>query len=83
VARGIPVLVGTDSLASTADLDLLGEVAVLRRAFPTIPAAYWLDALTARAAALLGLDLPGEVEIDAPDLDRLFDGTPWPRRWTT
>jgi cytosine/adenosine deaminase-related metal-dependent hydrolase len=35
---GIPLAVGTDSLASTPSLSPLAELAVLRRAFPEIPA---------------------------------------------
>jgi len=38
-AAGVPLAVGTDSLASSPSLSPLSEVAVLRRAFPTVPAA--------------------------------------------
>jgi cytosine/adenosine deaminase-related metal-dependent hydrolase len=39
LAAGIPLAIGTDSLASCPSLAPLSDVAVLRRAFPSIPAA--------------------------------------------
>jgi cytosine/adenosine deaminase-related metal-dependent hydrolase len=39
LAAGIPLAVGTDSLASCPSLAPLADVAVLRRAFPSIPAS--------------------------------------------
>jgi len=38
MAAGIPLAVGTDSLASSPSLSPLAELAVLRRAFPRVPA---------------------------------------------
>ncbi len=81
IARKVPLMIGTDSLASSPDLDLLAEVAVLRRAFPQIRLSYWLDCLTRVPREVLYLDLPSRLEFDVPDLETLFDGTSWPRRW--
>lgn len=39
LAAGIPLAVGTDSLASSPSLAPLGELEALRRAFPQVPAA--------------------------------------------
>jgi cytosine/adenosine deaminase-related metal-dependent hydrolase len=90
--RGIPLAVGTDSLASSPDLDPLAEAVALRRAFPDVAPEVWLRALTeggadaldlpvgrivaGRAPGLLLLDVPGDDPLGA-----LFDGTVWPRRW--
>lgn len=90
--RGIPLAVGTDSLASTPDLDPLAEAAALRRAFPQIAPEVWLHAVTAGGADALDLPVgrlvigqaPGLLLVDVPDEDpigALFDGTVWPRRW--
>jgi cytosine/adenosine deaminase-related metal-dependent hydrolase len=38
LAAGIPLAVGTDSLASCPSLSPLADVALLRRAFPSLPA---------------------------------------------
>jgi cytosine/adenosine deaminase-related metal-dependent hydrolase len=97
VARGIPLALGTDSRGSSPDLDLLAEAAVLRAAFPELPAETWLHAMTLGGARLLavpedaGRIAPGArpdlLHIDLPGgpglLDRLLDGTRWPRRWLT
>lgn len=92
VARGVDLAVGTDSLASAPDLDVLAEACALRGAFPSIPPEVWIDALTRGGADAVGLPMgrleigtaPGVlwvgVEGDDP-LAALFDGTPWPRRW--
>ncbi|MES2644639.1 MAG: amidohydrolase family protein [Myxococcota bacterium] len=90
--RGIPLAVGTDSLASSPDLDPLAEAAALRRAFPQIAPEVWLHALTAGGADALDLPVgrivngqaPGLLLVDVPEEDpigALFDGTVWPRRW--
>lgn len=88
--RGIPLAIGTDSLASTPDLDLLAEAAVLRGAFPGMDPQIWLDALTIGGARLLGLEradasvrfsLPEErVRREGP-VATLLDGTSWSREW--
>lgn len=92
VARGIPLAVGTDSLASAPDLDLFAEGVALRRAFPDVPPELWLTALTAGGADALGLpvgrlrlgEAPGllHVAVDGDEpVAALFDGTRHPRRW--
>ncbi|HNH50685.1 MAG TPA: amidohydrolase family protein, partial [Myxococcota bacterium] len=89
VSRRIPFLLGTDSLASVPDLDLLQEAAVLRRSFPDLPLELWLEALTSRGGDWLGKGLgrlmpgtaPGILLVDVPDPNLLFDGTTWKRRW--
>ena len=89
ISRGIPLSIGTDSLASSPDLDLLAEAAALRRSFPAIPVETWMRALTEGGADALAMPLgriregeaPGLLLVDAPDLASLFDGTPWRRRW--
>jgi cytosine/adenosine deaminase-related metal-dependent hydrolase len=94
VARGIPLAIGTDSLASTPDLDLLAEAAVLRARFPGVPPEIWLRALTEGGARLLGEpglgalrpgSFPGLLLVETPPsyapLATLLDGSRWPRRW--
>jgi cytosine/adenosine deaminase-related metal-dependent hydrolase len=51
---GVRVAVGTDSLASVADLNLLAELAALRRHAPGIAAAALLESATAIGARALG-----------------------------
>lgn len=53
VQRGIPLAIGTDSLASVDDLDLLQEAVVLASAFPEIDPSTWIFALTTGGARLL------------------------------
>ncbi|MFN7142609.1 MAG: amidohydrolase family protein [Myxococcota bacterium] len=91
--RGIPLAVGTDSLASAPDLDPLAEAVALRRAFPDLALEVWLEALTAGGADALDFPLgrlaigqaPGLLLVDVPDGDdpigTLLDGTVWRRRW--
>lgn len=93
ITRGVPLAVGTDSLASAPDLDLLAEATALRRAFPDVSLTTWLHALTGGGADALGLPLgrlqvgqaPGLLLVNIPPerdpLDALFDGTKWPRKW--
>jgi len=97
VRRGIPLALGTDSLASAPDLDLLAEAAALAAAFPALPAARLLSALWGGAAllpaghgrgALTPGAHPGLLHLHLPpetaDPARaLLDGSRWPRAWLT
>jgi cytosine/adenosine deaminase-related metal-dependent hydrolase len=53
-AAGLRLAVGTDSLASVADLNLFSELAVMRRAAPAVSARRLLESATAVGAAVLG-----------------------------
>ncbi len=53
-AVGVPVAVGTDSLASAASLNLFDELAQLRRIAPDVAAACLLDSATRVGAEALG-----------------------------
>ncbi len=56
---GVILAVGTDSLASTPDLSLWGELATLAAHFPSVPAALWLEIATRNGARALGLRAHG------------------------
>jgi cytosine/adenosine deaminase-related metal-dependent hydrolase len=56
---GIPIALGTDSLASAPDLSLWGEMATLAAHFPAVPAARWLEAASSGGARALGLSACG------------------------
>jgi cytosine/adenosine deaminase-related metal-dependent hydrolase len=64
LASGIPVALGTDSMASAPDLDLFAEVAHLRQEHPGLPPAAALRIATLNGARALGLakDL-GTIEV--------------------
>lgn len=53
VRRGIPLAIGTDSLASAPDLDPLQDAVVLARAFPEVHPEVFVHALTTGGARLL------------------------------
>lgn len=55
-ASGVPIGVGTDSLASTVDLNVFSELAALRRLAPDVPAARLLESATIVGAKALGFD---------------------------
>jgi cytosine/adenosine deaminase-related metal-dependent hydrolase len=83
LARGVPIALGTDSLASSPDLDPLAEAAACRRAFPDVPAETWLRAITAGAADALALEAlgriapgaaPGLLLVEVPDPASAPDG---------
>jgi cytosine/adenosine deaminase-related metal-dependent hydrolase len=59
LADGVPIALGTDSLASTPDLSLWGEMATLAAHFPSVPAARWLEAATRAGALAIGLPAHG------------------------
>jgi cytosine/adenosine deaminase-related metal-dependent hydrolase len=63
LGSGIPVALGTDSLASAPDLDLLSEMAALRRVHPQLAPAAVLRMATLNGAAALGVaDRLGSIE---------------------
>jgi len=63
LAGGVPVALGTDSLASAPDLDLFAEMAALRRAHPGLAPAAVLRMATWNGAVALGLaDRLGSIE---------------------
>ena len=53
---GVKVAVGTDSLASVADLNLFSELETMRRLAPSVPAATLLESATLTGARALGLE---------------------------
>jgi len=56
LARGINVAVGTDSCASSPDLNLLNDLRLIHQIAPDMPAASVLEMGTRRGAAALGLE---------------------------
>lgn len=54
LARGVRVAVGTDSLASNPDLDVLAEIRFLHRQYPDMPGADLLRMATLSGAEALG-----------------------------
>jgi cytosine/adenosine deaminase-related metal-dependent hydrolase len=61
-AAGVRLAVGTDSLASVADLNLFEELAALRRLAPAVPASRLMHAATQGGAEALGFDHLGAIE---------------------
>ena len=53
---GVPVAIGTDSLASVPDLNLFNELAELRRLAPDVPASRLLESATLTGARALGFE---------------------------
>jgi cytosine/adenosine deaminase-related metal-dependent hydrolase len=53
---GVRVAVGTDSLASTPDLNVFAELAAMRRIAPAVPASLLLDSATRQGARALAFD---------------------------
>ncbi len=75
-ASGARVAVGTDSLASSPDLNVFEELPVLRRLAPDVPASRFLHSVTRAGAEALGFDEYGSIEpgrvadliaVDVPD----------------
>ncbi len=59
LAAGLALALGTDSLGSSPDLSLWGEMAALALHFPDLAPEIWVRAATAGGAAALGLDAFG------------------------
>jgi cytosine/adenosine deaminase-related metal-dependent hydrolase len=59
LAAGLMLALGSDSLGSSPDLSLWGELAALASQFPDIAPEIWLASATAGGAAALGLDFLG------------------------
>ena len=59
---GVRVAIGTDSLASTPDLNLFSELAEMRALAPTLPAGMLLDSATRQGAQALAFDDYGTIE---------------------
>jgi cytosine/adenosine deaminase-related metal-dependent hydrolase len=55
-ASGVRVAVGTDSLASTPDLNVFAELATMRALAPSVPASVLLDSATRQGARALGFE---------------------------
>ncbi len=55
-AAGVRVAVGTDSLASTPDLNLFAELAAMRRLAPAVPPSALIESATLQGARALGFD---------------------------
>ena len=53
---GVPVAVGTDSLASAPDLNVFAELATMRALAPSVPAATLIESATRVGARALGFD---------------------------
>ena len=73
-AAGLPYVLGTDSLASCPDHDLLGEVRTLAAAYPEVPLGELLAAATSGGAAALGLRAHPWVRIAKDRIPELFGG---------
>jgi cytosine/adenosine deaminase-related metal-dependent hydrolase len=54
LARGVRLAIGTDSLASNPDLDVLGELRFLHQRYPDVPGATLLRMATLAGAEALG-----------------------------
>ncbi len=65
--RGIPLALGTDSLASNTDLDMTAEIRGLLREFPDIALSQAFDIATVGGAKALGLPkMCGTLQKGAP-----------------
>ena len=53
---GVPVAIGTDSLASNNDLNLFSELELLHRLAPSVPPAALLESATRTGARALGFE---------------------------
>jgi cytosine/adenosine deaminase-related metal-dependent hydrolase len=55
-ASGVRIAIGTDSLASTEDLNVFAELAALRALAPAVPASRLLESATLEGARALGFE---------------------------
>lgn len=87
---GMRLALGSDSLASSDSLDVLGEVHLLLGTFPALDPAVLLRAATWGGAKALGLRhlgrvdagaSPGLVQLGMDSLEDLREGLPRERRW--
>ena len=85
---GVRCVIGTDSRASSPDLDVWKDVAVLAEAYPQVPTERWVRMVTDGAAEVFGAKGFGRLEVgskggiyvwDADDLQELgrWQGTWW------
>lgn len=65
LADGVRLCLGTDSSASCPDLDVLGEIPALAKAFPDVPVERWLRMATLDAADALGAPGHGRIAVGA------------------
>ena len=76
-ASGVRVAVGTDSLASTPDLNVFAELAAMRALAPSVPASDLLDSATRQGARALGFDADyGTIDVGKTARLLLFDVPP-------
>lgn len=61
LGNGVPIALGTDSLASCGSLDVLEDARLLARKFPRVPKGVLLHALTRGGAIALGFDQLGSL----------------------
>lgn len=61
LGTGVPLALGTDSLASCPSLDVLEDARLLCRKFPRVPKTVLLHALTRGGAIALGFDKLGQI----------------------
>jgi cytosine/adenosine deaminase-related metal-dependent hydrolase len=71
---GVRLALGTDSLGSCPDLDVLGDAALLREAFPDVDPVVWLQLATRGGAEALALDLLGGIAVGKKPGLVLFEG---------
>lgn len=83
VQAGVPLCLGTDSLASSPDLDVLGEVEVLVDAFPSIEPITWLQAATAGGARAIGRRDLGRIAVGARPGLLLIEGVSARTSWSS
>ena len=77
VAEGVPVALGTDSLASNAGLSMLREIRLAAEACPQVPREAWLRGATVVAAEALGLgDRAGSLEVGKEADLQVLHGVP-------